>query len=193
MKNEMPDINLIPTEYKKKGFDLGANFAKIGGIVLAFLTLSLLVYGGLFIYKRSLTRQIEDIDNKMTELESKRNNELENAIYNADKKLTTVENLFKDHFYWSKVFAKIEELAIADVYFTEAKVALDAGAINLALKGNAASYTSLARQMVSFKEEKLVEKVDLGDVKLSESGGIDFSLSVLISKAILLSQTENKD
>ena len=187
----MADINLIPTEYKKKGINLGANFSKVVGIILALLILSLLVYGGLFIYKKNLTQKVDDLNKSISDLESKRDNKLENSIYDADKKLNAVEALFKDHFYWSKLFAIIEQVVVPDVYFTEAKIALADSKVNLILSGNAATYTSLARQMVSFKEDALVESVDLGEVKLSESGGINFVLTISASKVILINQIEN--
>lgn len=188
----MPDINLIPTEYKKKGINLGANFSKTIGIVLALLILSLLVYGGLFIYKKGLTQKVDNLNKSISDLESKRDNKLENSIYSADKKLNTVEGLFKDHFYWSKLFAKIEQATVPDVYFTEAKTAFADNKVELTLSGNAATYTSLARQMVSFKEDALIEGVDLGEVKLNESGGINFVLSILASRVVLINQIENE-
>lgn len=171
---------------------MGANFSKIIGIVLALLILSLLVYGGLFIYKKILTKKLDGLIKSTSELELKRDSKLENSIYDADKKLTIVEGLFKDHFYWSKIFAKIEQAVLPNVYFSEAKIALAGSKLNLTLFGTAPSYTSIAKQMVSFKEDVLIESVDLGDVKLSEAGGISFELIISASKVILINQTEEQ-
>lgn len=185
----MTDINLIPTEYKKKRTGLRAIFSKTVGIILALLILSLLVYGGLLIYKKSLTQDKNNVDQKLSDLESKRDNKLENAIYRADKKLTSVENLFKSHFYWSNVFVKIEQLVVPGVYFKEAKTNIADDGIGLILTGNSNTYTDLAKQMVSFGEDTIVEKVELSDIKPNESGGIEFVLSILVSEPILINQT----
>lgn len=185
----MPDINLIPTEYKKKRIGLKAIFSKTLGIILVLLILSLLVYGGFLIYKKTLTQKINDLNESISELESKRDGKLENTIYRADKKLKSVENLFKSHFYWSKIFTKIEQAVVSDVYFTESKAIIDSDKINLTLIGNSKSYTGIAQQMISFSEDKIVEKVELSDIKLNDVGGIDFTLSILFSGGILINQT----
>jgi Tfp pilus assembly protein PilN len=188
----MPDINLIPKEYKKRGIDLKGIFSKAVGIVLALLILSLLIYGGLLIYQKSLIQKIDNLKQATEKLESKRNETLENSIIGADQKLSSVENLFKNHFYWSELFAKIEQLVVSDVYFSDIKTVITDGKLDLTLSGNAKTYTGLARQMISFKEDALVDKVELSDLKLSATGGIDFALSVLIFKSILINQTETK-
>ena len=188
----MSDINLIRTEYKRRGISLKGIFSKAMGIVLALLILSLLIYGGLLIYKKSLSKKIENLKQATKELDSKRNTSLENSIYGADKKLNSVENLFKNHFYWSKLFAEIEQLVISDVYFSEIETVIIDGKLDLTLSGNAKTYTGLARQMISFKEDALADKVELSNLKLSEAGGIDFTLSVSMLKSILINQTEVK-
>ena len=188
----MPDINLIPSEYKKRGLGLRVIFSKVMGIVLVLLILGLLIYGGLLIYKKGLTKQVTDSKQAIDKLESRRNQNSENSIYVVDQKLSAVESLFKNHFYWSKLFTKIEELVVADVSFSEMKTTFIDNKMNLTLSGNAKTYTGLARQMVSFKEDKLFEKIDLTGLKLNESNELDFTLSLLVSKSILISQTENK-
>ena len=188
----MTDINLIPIEYRKRGIDLGGIFSKAMWIVLVLVILSLLIYGGLLIYRKSLTTKITDLNEAIAQLEAKRDKSLEASIVGADKKLGVVENLFENHFYWSKLFAKIEELVVADVSFSEMKTSLVDAKMNLTLSGNAKSYTGLAEQMVSFKEDKLFESVELTSLKSSESGGLDFTLSILVSESILMTQAENK-
>ena len=188
----MADINLIPTEYRQKRAGLKAIFSKTVGIILVLLILSLLIYGGLFIYKKTLTQKINDLNKSISELESKRDSKLENAIYKADKKLKSVENLFKSHLYWSDVFAKIEKLVVSSVYFTEMKINITDNTINLDLSGTSKNYTDLAQQMISFKEDedKLIEKVELSDIKPNDIEGIDFTLSILVSEKILINQIE---
>jgi hypothetical protein len=187
----MTDINLIPEEYKKKRTGLGIIFSKVVGIVLVLLILSLLLYGGLLIYKKSLTKSLADLKQAITDLQSKRSQSLEDSIYAAEKKLNTIGSLFENHVYWSKLFTKIEELAIADVSFSKMKSAFVEEGIDISLSGNAKTYTGLARQMISFKEDELFKKIDLTDLKLNENGGLDFAFSILAAKSILINQTEN--
>jgi Tfp pilus assembly protein PilN len=186
----MPEINLIPTEYKKKRIGLGAVFSKAVGIGLVLLVLSLLVYGGLLIYKKTLTQKISGLTQNISDLESKRDSKLENSVYKADKKLTAVENLFKDHLYWSKIFAKIESSVVPEAYFLTAETTIANDKVSLTLSGNSKSYTGLAKQIISFKKDALVEKIELSDIKLSEAGGIDFTLIISLNKSVLVNKTE---
>lgn len=186
----MVDINLIPKEYKKRGISLAGILSKTGGITLGLLILSLLVYGGLFFYQKSVKDELGGITQEIVNLESKRDIAKEGLITEADKKLNIVENLFKEHFYWSKLFSKIEELVDASVYFMESKFSFENEKVNIIMVGSARTYTALAQQMVSFKEDPLVEKVVVSDIALNESGGIKFNLLITFSKNILLSKTE---
>lgn len=188
----MTDINLVPAEYRKKRMGLGAIFSKTVGIILVLLILSLLVYGGLLIYKKSLTQERNNLDKKISDLESKRDSKLENAIYKSDKKLISVENLFKNHFYWSNVFVKIEQLVVPRAYFTDAKTNIVDASVSLILTGKSNTYTDLAKQMVSLEEDALVEKIELSDIKSNEGGGIEFVLTILVSKPILINQITTK-
>lgn len=189
----MEEINLIPKEYKGKGMGLSDIFSKTGGIVLALLILSLLIFGGLLFYKNKIKANLDNINQEIINLEAKRNSESELAIYYADKKLNLVESLFKGHFYWSQLFIKIQELAVPEVYFSDFKSTFLNGQLEATLNGNARTYTALAKQMVGFKEDSLVEKISLRDTSLSEAGGINFGLSIIFKKDILTSKTEKND
>lgn len=161
-------------------------FSKSGGIVLALLILSLLVYGGLLFYGKKLKTELNDIKQEIADLESRRDKEAEETIIETDKRLNLVEGLFKEHFYWTKLLSKIEELTSPQIYFTESKFNFLNEKVELTFSGNAKTYTALAQQMVSFKEDPLVEKVVVAQISLSQAGGIEFDLSVTFSKSILL-------
>lgn len=171
---------------------LGAIFSKTGSIVLILLVLSLLVYGGLLFYQKGIQKNLDNINQEIKNLESKRSSDLENSIYNADKKLVLVENIFKGHVYWSKFLTKIEELVVPQVYFSDSKFSVVDGQVDVTLSGNSKTYTGLARQMVAFSEDSLVEKINLTKTELSIDGGIDFGFSILFSKKILINDLKAK-
>ncbi len=189
----MNDINLIPKEYKKRGIAIGTIFSKTGSIVLVLLILSLLLSGGLFLYQKKSQKNLNEINQEIEKLESKRSSELESSIYNADKKMNLVENIFTSHIYWSKFLAEIEKLVVPEVYFSESKFNIVGEQVDVILLGNATTYTGLAKQMVAFSEDKLVEKIDLTKTTLNEDGGIDFGFSILFSKKILINELEKND
>jgi len=195
----MADINLIPKEYKKRKVAIGAIFSKTGGLVLGLLILSLLIYGGLLIYKNKVQKQFEGINQEINKLDLMRNKEKETNIYNTDKKINLVENLFAEHLYWSKIFTRLEQAVIPQVYFKNSKFNFVGEEVNIQLSGVAQSYTALAKQMIGLKmdpsdalassSDPLVLKVDLTKMSLSEKGGIEFEMSVVFDKNILINKT----
>jgi len=196
----MADINLIPKEYKKRRVAISAIFSKAVGLVLGLLILSLLVYGGLLIYKNKVQKQFDGINQEISRLDSMRNKEKEVSIYNASKKINLVEGLFKEHLYWSKIFTRLEGAVNPQVYFGNSKFSIVGGEVSVQLSGIAQTYTALAKQMVGLKmdpsdtltssSDPLVLKVDLTKTNLNEKGGIEFEMSVLFDKNILINKTE---
>lgn len=182
----MVEVNLIPKEYKKRKERLATIFSKTGGVVLVLLILSLLLYGGLLLYQNKLNKNLDSIKKEIEILEQKIDWDKGQAIIDLDKKLGILKDLFEDHLYWSKLFSKIEELTLPEAYFSEAKLIFSGDKVNVGLFGNTLTYTALARQMKSFQEESLVEKVKVSNISLSSEGGIKFDLEVIFSKDILL-------
>lgn len=182
----MVDINLIPKEYRKKKQDILIVFSKTGGAIVILFVLSLLLYGGLLLYQNQAEADLNNIKEEIMNLYQSRDPEIESAIVNLDKKLGIVKELFDNHVYWSKLFNKIEGLTIPEVYFSDAKLNFSSEDVNVVFSGNALSYTVLARQVLSFQDDSLVEEVRVSGISLGTIGGIDFDLSIIFSKNILL-------
>lgn len=182
----MVEVNLIPKEYKRRKEKISTVFSKTGGVVLALFVLSLLLYGGLLLYQSKLKKDLDNIKAEIVILEQKRDPEMEKSIIDLDKKLGVVKELFESHLYWSKLFSKIEESAIPEAYFSKGKVSFLEDKVNVGLSGNTLTYTTLAKQVISFQEDSLVEKVKISGISLANEGGIDFDLEIIFSKDILL-------
>ena len=182
----MVEVNLIPKEYKDKKQDLLKIFSKTGGVVLILFILGLLLYGGLLLYKNKLNKDLENIKKEIEFVEQKTDWETAQAIIDLNKKLDVIEELFKNHFYWSELFNKIESLTVPQVYFSNTKLVFSEDKVNIVFAGNALTYLALARQVLSFQEEALMENVEVSGIALGLAGGIDFDISVIFSKDILL-------
>lgn len=182
----MVDVNLIPKGYKKKKLEISTIFSKTGGVILVLIVLSLLLYGGLLIYKGKLNKNLDNVRSEIELLNQKRNPELENAIINLDKKLGILKDLFESHVYWSQLFTAIEELTITQAYFGNARLTFEDDKVNGIFSGNTLTYTALARQLLSFQEKSFTEKAKVSNISLSNEGGVDFDITVVFSKDILL-------
>lgn len=184
----MPDnISLIPKDYKEEGFNFGAIFSKMGVFIVGLVILSLLVYGGLFFYAKSLTSKLNETVSKIEEINKKRDTDFEGKVVSLERALKTLKILLKDHLYWSNLFLKFEKLVVPQVSFADfSATTVKDGSVSLILQGNASSYTYLAKQMVSFSQEKLISNMEVSGITLGTEGGIEFNLNINFLKDVLI-------
>jgi len=189
----MAEINLVPIEYRERRERWKKVFSKTTFLVLFLVILSLLLYGGTIIYNKKLNTNLELIKQEISLLATKRAPDEEEAIIDLDAKISVLKKVFQVHTYWSEVFKKIEALTMQDVYFSDAKLILEKDGISLQFSASTDTYTSLAKQMLSFQEEPTTQKLEISNMALSEEGGIKFSLSSVFPLKILLLNSENKN
>jgi len=183
----MPDISLIPKDYKEK-IGLSTIFPKIGILIFALLILSLLAYGGLFFLKGSLDSQLADLHNQIDELDKQKDEKFEKEVMSLEKALKSLKTILKNHFYWSNLVSKLGSLAVPQITFLSLDGRLEKdGSVNLILDGRSPGYTYLAKQMVSFSQDDLVLDVKVSEIALSTEGGIEFTLNINFLKEVLLS------
>jgi len=163
-------------------------------MVFFLLILSLLAYGGLLLYGRKLSVNLETIKKEISLLDEKRVPENEDAIVAFDTKLTILKDVFNNHTYWSNFFAKFEDLTIPEAFFPDAKFSLGAEGVTVTLKAATKTYTNLAQQMLAFQQDPSVNQVDITDISLNEEGGIEFGLTLIFPAKVLLTNnvTEKK-
>ncbi len=183
----MPDdISLIPRDYKE-GFSFGNILSKMGFFIAGLVVLSLLVYGGLFLYSKSLNSKLNQAISQIEEINKKRDTDFEKKVVSLEKALRTLKILLKEHLYWSGLFSKFEKLTVPQVDFTDFSATTKTdGSVSLTLSGSAAGYTYLAKQMVSFGQEKLISNIEVSGITLGTEGGIEFRLSVNFLKDVLI-------
>jgi len=189
----MVDINLIPREYRERKRGIKAVFSKATIIILAVVIFSLLFYGGLLFYKNNLVKNLKVITNEIYVLEQKRDPKTEKAMVELEKRIQLLKTLFENHIYWSKLLDKLQELTIPQVYFTGANLTLAQDTVTFVTDGGTSSYTNLARQILTFQEDALVNKVQISSIGLDEKLGIKFGITVNFFKKALLEEFETND
>lgn len=181
------DVSLIPKDYKEEKFSFETIFSKIGILAIGLVVLSLLVYGGLFSYNKSLNNQVDEFKAQIEEINNQRDNEFEKMAKSLDSVLKSLKEVLKNHLYWSSIFSKIEELTVPQVNFLDFKGTLgEDGSVKLALSGITSGYTYLAKQMASFNQEELISGVEVSGISLGTEGGVEFVLDINLLKNVLL-------
>ncbi len=185
----MPDISLIPKGYTEERRNWKTIFSKIGVLIFALLIISLLIYGGLHFYNQRLNKQLVEFQGQIGELNKQRDKDFEVKVQFLDKALKNLQIVLRGHLYWSNLFSRFETLTVPQVYFSDFSAALaDSGSLSLVLSGKTAGYTYLAKQMVSFSQEKTVSNINVSAISLSTDGSIEFKLNIDFFKDILLKQ-----
>ena len=185
----MTDISLIPKDYKKEkaNFSLKFIFSKIGILAVALVILSLLTYGGLSFYSKSLNNKLNTIQDQLKNLNDQRDSKFEKEVGAIDEALKNLKIILANHLYWSNLFSGFEDIIVPKVSFSGFNGNLEQdGSVNLVLDGKTAGYTYLAKQMISFSQNKLVSHVDVSEISLGTEGGIQFGLNIKFLKDILL-------
>lgn len=182
----MTDISLIPKDYKEKKISFGAIVSKTGVLVVVLVVLSILAYGGLFFYKKSLNNQFQDLQAKIKEIREQRDREFEKKAGSLDIVLRNLNTVLEKHVYWSNTFSKVGELTVSQVSFSDFNGTIEKdGSVNVVLKGKTSGYTYLAKQMKSFSRKELVSDIKVSGITLGTEGGIEFGLNIKFSKNIL--------
>jgi len=189
----MADINLIPREYIERKKGIGAYFSKTTIIIFALVVLGSLFYGGTVFYLKNLDKNMEVISQEILDLENKRDPDTEKIMIDLNERINILKDLLKNHFYWSQALGKIEESTIPEVYISDAGFNIEFEKVNINISGNTTTYTNLARQILSYQEEPLVEKVKVSGISLDEKAGIKFDLAIIFSKNLILEEAEKND
>ncbi len=193
-------MDLIPKQYKSGNPDEAKGGLKSRGIsisdkqskllfllnkrviiCLALILIALVAFGGLKIYNFYIQRNIDDLKIEIKQLQGEQDIELVKKINEMEKSIGIVTDLKKNHIFSSLFFETLERVTIAEVQWRGMN--LDTLQGRATLKGKAASYSFLAKQIVSFKEQGF--QIDVSGIT-STNNGVEFSAIIKFDPKILL-------
>ena len=191
-------MDLVPKEYKQKlGADsrkppfsldklslsklsnlsaaVGGAFLKTG-IISALAVLILLCSGwaGLKFYQNSIPGQIQDLKERQSKIFSSQDKELVVKIAGLENAAAAIQTLLKSHVYTSEILEKLAASTLPRVQLES--YGLDVKGGKIILKGRAANYSVLARQILAFQEAGFL-KVAVSEIALDKVGGVSFGLN----------------
>jgi len=148
-------------------------FLRLGVIISgAALVLILLLWAGLFFYKNSLNNQIKDLARQQAEVFGAKDKEIAAKIVDFDKGAALAQALLKNHIYASNLFDKLAAVTLPRVQWRSFDLAAKENKV--AMKGLAADYATLARQILALEGEGF-SNVEIGNISLDKTGGVSFS------------------
>jgi hypothetical protein len=193
------DIKLMPDKYKKKGIGGGLRLSDAGlpkffnqlaskanfWVILSLVLLIgvILVCFGLWGYKISLNKNKESLTKRLEELQSQRDLDLEASFIELKERIGDFEDILGKRIYPLNVFKMLEELTLPHVQYTS--FGADLTQLTVSLKTEAANYNTLAKQVLVFKEDSRIKKVEFSEVNLGKAGWVVSDLKLKLNPDFL--------
>jgi len=171
----MEKISFIPQKENKKIAYQGQGPGALVVFSIIMFVISLLAFGGTFLYKNFVIKQIATLEDSLDRTKESFDDAL---IYRLDEVSTKIElgkKLLNEHTYLSGLFVFLGNNTLKNVSLTSFSYQ---GSGDIILSGVAQNYTSVANQAKAFKNDKNVKSVDIFKLTLVEGGVINFEAKI---------------
>lgn len=181
--NGRDGLKLLPDTKRKLGIKVpGENrFLYVGSAILGAVLVTVFALGQ---HRSSLEKQLDQLDNRLTESERTRDKKGEQNLKILKEQMTLVSRILDEHIYWTRAFSLIESLLQRQVRFKSLSGLTDDGKIRI--QGQTANYTVLAKQLAALFTDRSIVDIALGKVSVTSDGTIEFSLEITFDKSKLI-------
>lgn len=159
---------------------------------LGCFTAVAVIYAGLYMYVRSLEGQVQASDARLETLEKKRVQD--QAKYDEllvfSKQTEQIGKILRDHVFWSKALSRVESHIQPEVQMK--LFTASAPKQNAFFNAYAPNYAVIAKQIAAFTNDEAVADVNLGNVKVDNSGRIEFALTVIFDPEKFLKRSDDE-
>lgn len=190
------DFKLMPKEYKEEGSRIGLpklSFSQLKNIdfaidlwtVISFILIIAVVLtsAGLWYYKYKLSNEENNLKVQITELNNQRNKELEDNFIELQEGISNLKKALENRIYPSYLFRMIEELTLPQVWFSD--FSSDLLNATIRLSAEAASYNTIAKQIVVFENDQRITEVAFSQVDLSDEGLVSTDFEIKFDPTFL--------
>jgi len=169
-----------------KGLDLSVFKNKWVIISLAGVFFALLCFGAVRGYIFYLDKKTGDLKRSTDALAVGQDTKLILDANSLEALGNTVEKLRQEHIFASNFFVILEKITLPEIKWVS--VAMDAAKGEADMRGKAASYSYLAKQIIDFEKEKM--KIAVAGISLDKDG-VGFSAKLKFDPALLKSLTDH--
>lgn len=179
----MPDDLISKRQLPPRTQFITQSSALLFNMAVILFLLFLAVWGGLYLFRRSLESNAANWREQISALEQELRPDLLNQLIALSNSLSATRDILANHFFSSNTLALLERDTHPQVAFTSFQYAADGRKIDLAAK--AGSYRVVAEQVTIMEADPQVESVNFGGLKLDEKGLVDFKLSIVFKPSLL--------
>lgn len=184
------DIKLLPEEYQKKSSPVGGlGFSRLKSaeylidvwvvISLILIVAAVAVYSGLFFYRNKLTKEKNNLESQIVQIEAQRDVAMEENFMQLEKGIGDLKKILENRVYPSELFKMLEELTLPAVWYDNMKVDFSEDALDLEMATD--NYNTLAKQAVIFQNDSRIKKVNFSDATLGKEGYVSSSFTIALN------------
>ncbi|MDQ5969402.1 MAG: hypothetical protein QG579_559 [Patescibacteria group bacterium] len=157
-------------------------FSVIAG---AIFVIALLISGGLFAYSKILDGQIKEVQVKILDARGAYEPEKIKELIDIDKKITSSNDLLRNHVAVSEVLSLLENLTLKKMRFTSFEYTKNNNKPTVSITGDIQTYNALARQQEFFASTEFIRNPRFTDFNLGDNGYISVKFSADLDQSLI--------
>lgn len=159
-----------------------------GGSFLFYISLAIFLFvaagaGGLTLLNRAQKDALQVLTAEVEDKEVGLRSDLVNQIFLIDQRLKNLRTLLSGHTSTANVFSILEKNTLPQVRFVN--FSFDTSSRKLDMSGEAASYSTIAKQIGVFERDPNIERVEFGGLSLGGNNIAGFKVSLIFKRSFL--------
>jgi hypothetical protein len=176
----IPKTKLTAPVYRRRGLGLGIFLS------LAVFLLSFALYGGVYFYKKSLQKQLDQTNTSLKRAEAAFELTLIDELERFNAKINAAKILLEQHQAASKIFNLIGSLTLKTTKFSNFNYSFTANEPIVTMSGETKSYTDVAIQARIFEDSDSIERASFSGLALKEGGKVSFNVEIIINPQFIV-------
>lgn len=162
-----------------------------GFIAIIIFVITVLLAGGVFVYKLYLNSEIAQMGSNLTAASATLDPSSIDQMVDLNARIASVQSLLAKHVVLSPLFAFIESSTISTVRLTNFDYSVsDKGIPNVVIKGQANGYSDVALQASVFGQTPYLSNVVFSNLTLNQQGQVTFTVSADVASTLVSYQKE---
>ncbi len=161
---------------------------KSGGGLISFLCffmvlISVLAYGGVYVYNKTLVQQKADLDIKLAKARDSIGTDFVSDMKRLNARITGVKTLLSTHVAVTPIFKALQDTTLRTVVYNNFSYELKTDdttkktVVTVTLTGTAKSYAAIALQSDAYTKSPLIKNPIFSDLKINtKTNTVDFKL-----------------
>ncbi len=171
--------SFIPKQEVIMAKDMSKNahrFSVLSIIAVSVFSIAVILAIGVFIYQRSLVRDINTMNAKLVSAKTAFEPGFIDELVKLDRRISAAEEVLSSHTVTTPIFGLLENETIQGVSFSDFSYILDAKKQpSISMKGQAVNFLAIASQSDVFSSDKKIINPLFSELNLDDKGTANFA------------------